>query len=180
MARQKVGDKKIERFRRLTGLPVVHAWVRGGTNHRVDLGLIDGVIVSYWDRMDGVIYYGSQWQPGPRRLPLPRGKKLSFSEVLAWYPEAAGGTAPQDPSPAPQPAPARKRARRLVARLSLWPRLYRPYFALYWAAGPVLFYLSIRALRVRLTVVGYIPRILQRIRKAQPPKVYTAIAARWK
>ena len=45
MARQKLGEKKLARYRRETGLPVVYGLVRGNTDHRVDLLLEDGSIV---------------------------------------------------------------------------------------------------------------------------------------
>ena len=43
--RQSVGKKKVEKYRVQTGLPVVGALVRGGTDHRVDLLLEDHSIV---------------------------------------------------------------------------------------------------------------------------------------
>lgn len=45
--RCKVGKKKVSAYMKKTGLPVIGASVRGGTDHRIDLYLQDGVIV-YW------------------------------------------------------------------------------------------------------------------------------------
>lgn len=43
-----LGPRKITRYRQQTGLDIVHGWVRGGTDHRVDLGLADGSIVELY------------------------------------------------------------------------------------------------------------------------------------
>lgn len=42
--RQRFNKKKVRRFRRETGLDVIAAMIRGGTDHRVDLCLRDGTI----------------------------------------------------------------------------------------------------------------------------------------
>ena len=47
MARCKIGEKKIKKYRQQTGLPIVRALARGGTNHRIDLCLKDGTVM-YW------------------------------------------------------------------------------------------------------------------------------------
>lgn len=39
-----LGPKKVKKLAEKTGLPVVKALVRGGTDHRVDLCLEDGTI----------------------------------------------------------------------------------------------------------------------------------------
>lgn len=46
--RQSVGARKVAKYKRLTGLPVVGALVRGGTSHRVDLLLDDGSITQWY------------------------------------------------------------------------------------------------------------------------------------
>ncbi len=46
--RQKLGQKKIAQYRRLTGLDIIAGTVRGGTDHRVNLHLSDGSIMYYW------------------------------------------------------------------------------------------------------------------------------------
>ena len=48
MARQRLGEKKTRKLREKTGLPVVRAVVRGGTDHRIDLYLEGGVIMSLY------------------------------------------------------------------------------------------------------------------------------------
>jgi hypothetical protein len=48
--RQTVGPKKIARYRRETGLPVVKALVRGDTHHRIDLYLEDGTVMCWYRR----------------------------------------------------------------------------------------------------------------------------------
>ena len=53
MARCVVGEKKVEKYRLQTGLPIVTAFVRGGTDHRVDLCLEDGTVASLY--RDGTI-----------------------------------------------------------------------------------------------------------------------------
>lgn len=55
MARNRVGEKKVKRYRELTGLPVIAALVRGNTDHRVDLCLEDGS-VWYLDK-DGTLEF---------------------------------------------------------------------------------------------------------------------------
>lgn len=42
-----VGPKKIAKYRAITGLPIISALVRGGTDHRIDL-LIDGGSIVHW------------------------------------------------------------------------------------------------------------------------------------
>ena len=42
MARQKLGPKKVNKLRETTGLDIVFALTRGGTNHRIDLHLKNG------------------------------------------------------------------------------------------------------------------------------------------
>lgn len=49
MARCRVGEKKVLAYRNKTGLPVVAALVRGGTDHRIDLCLEDGVVVHWFN-----------------------------------------------------------------------------------------------------------------------------------
>lgn len=48
--RQRLGKKKINRYKKETGLPIVEGLVRGNTNHRVDLRLKDGTIMHYWPK----------------------------------------------------------------------------------------------------------------------------------
>lgn len=48
MARNRVGEKKVKKLREKTGLPVLTALVRGGTDHRIDLLLEDGSIASLY------------------------------------------------------------------------------------------------------------------------------------
>ena len=48
--RQRLGQKKIDRYAKETGLPVVTALTRGNTDHRVDLFLEDGSRVAYWPK----------------------------------------------------------------------------------------------------------------------------------
>lgn len=48
MARCRVGEKKVSLYCKKTGLPVVAALVRGGTDHRIDLCLEDGVVVHWY------------------------------------------------------------------------------------------------------------------------------------
>ena len=45
MARQKVGEKKLRRLAEKTGLDLVAALVRGGTDHRIDLCVRGGEVV---------------------------------------------------------------------------------------------------------------------------------------
>ena len=46
MARQRLGQKKVNKLRQETGLDIIHVLVRGGTNHRRDLCLSDGTVTS--------------------------------------------------------------------------------------------------------------------------------------
>jgi hypothetical protein len=62
--RQKVGPKKVARYQRQTGLPIVGALVRGNTGHRVDLLLEGGKVVCLWP--DGTMEESSvRWEPRP-------------------------------------------------------------------------------------------------------------------
>ena len=45
MACCRIGEKKVALYRKKTGLLVVAALVRGGTDHRIDLCLEDGGVV---------------------------------------------------------------------------------------------------------------------------------------
>jgi len=45
MARQLLGEKKINNLRQQTGLDIVTVLVRGGTDHRKDLCLGDGSVI---------------------------------------------------------------------------------------------------------------------------------------
>jgi len=42
-----IGKKKIAKYKKITGLPVVGALVRGGTNHRITL-LLEGDLMADW------------------------------------------------------------------------------------------------------------------------------------
>ena len=53
MARNKIGPKKVKRLAEKTGLDVVSALTRGGTDHRIDLFLSDGSVVHLYK--DGTI-----------------------------------------------------------------------------------------------------------------------------
>ena len=46
--RQRLGKRKVRRYREKTGLDVVAGLVRGNTGHRVDLCLGDGSVVHMW------------------------------------------------------------------------------------------------------------------------------------
>lgn len=48
MARCIIGKKKVEKYKKQTGLPVVAACTRGGTNHRIDLYLEDGSLMRWF------------------------------------------------------------------------------------------------------------------------------------
>jgi len=48
MARQLLGEKKVNQLRKKLSLPIVQALVRGGTDHRIDLCLINGDVIHYW------------------------------------------------------------------------------------------------------------------------------------
>jgi hypothetical protein len=52
MARQKLSEKKTEKLRNKTGLPIIAVLVRGGTDHRKDLLLEDGSICSLFKNGD--------------------------------------------------------------------------------------------------------------------------------
>lgn len=43
-----MGAKKVDRLRRMTGLPLVAALTRGGTDHRVDLILANGTMFALY------------------------------------------------------------------------------------------------------------------------------------
>ena len=48
--RQRLGEKKIRRYARETGLQVISGVTRGGTYHRVDLFLEGGAVMYYWPK----------------------------------------------------------------------------------------------------------------------------------
>lgn len=51
--RQRLGQKKVAKLKRETGLDIVKVLVRGGTDHRKDLFLSDGSIVHLFK--DGIL-----------------------------------------------------------------------------------------------------------------------------
>lgn len=53
--KQRVGPKKLRRYARDTGLPVVAACVRGGWGHMVLLTLEDGRLASYFPNREGEV-----------------------------------------------------------------------------------------------------------------------------
>jgi len=61
MARQCLGLKKINRLRIKTGLDIVNVFVRGNTNHRKDLCIIDGYIY-YLYKNGEIIKTNNQWK----------------------------------------------------------------------------------------------------------------------
>ena len=74
--RQRVGLKKIRKWRKETGLPIYGALVRGNTNHRRDLLLPFGYIV-HWYR-DGSMYKSDiGWAHD----------NADYTELLAWMEE---------------------------------------------------------------------------------------------
>ena len=46
--RQTVGEKRLKRYRRETGLDVLAALVRGNTDHRIDLCIADGSVMHWY------------------------------------------------------------------------------------------------------------------------------------
>lgn len=54
MSRQLLGIKKVNRLRKLTGLPIEKVMVRGNTDHRQDLCLTDGRVISRY--RDGELF----------------------------------------------------------------------------------------------------------------------------
>lgn len=62
--RQFLGEKKIRKLRRQTGLDIESGMVRGGTEHRVDLLLVSGETVSLFP--NGNLYL---WRPDGRLTP---------------------------------------------------------------------------------------------------------------
>ena len=53
--RQRLGQKKINRYKRETGLSIVAGLVRGNTHHRVDLRLKDGSTKHYWPKTGEIV-----------------------------------------------------------------------------------------------------------------------------
>jgi hypothetical protein len=70
--RQRVGAKKVARYRRQTGLPVVGALVRGGTDHRVDLLLEGGIIMEWWPKTDEMQQSCVRWRDDEYHKDGPR------------------------------------------------------------------------------------------------------------
>lgn len=58
--RQLLGAKKLKRLAAETGLQIVKVMVRGGTDHRKDLCLEDGTIVSLY--RDGSMEADGRWR----------------------------------------------------------------------------------------------------------------------
>ena len=48
MARCRIGEKKVNQLKQKTGLPIITALTRGGTDHRIDLCLNDGSVMSLY------------------------------------------------------------------------------------------------------------------------------------
>ena len=66
--RQRVGEKKLRRLRDQTGLPVVAAMVRGGTDHRIDLCLEGGHVAALY--RDGTIENPVMFESGDGPKPI--------------------------------------------------------------------------------------------------------------
>jgi hypothetical protein len=67
MARNKITNPKmLARLAAIVGRPVVHAWTRGGTDHRKDAGLADGSIVH--------VYKDGTTEPSDIRWRVPESK----------------------------------------------------------------------------------------------------------
>lgn len=69
MARQRLGEKKVQKLRGLLGLPIVGAFARGGTEHRLDLCLEDGRILHLYP--DGSIEEATFRHGITTKLPPP-------------------------------------------------------------------------------------------------------------
>jgi hypothetical protein len=88
MARCAFGPKKVARFRRETGLPVVSAMTRGGTDHRIDLCLDGGLMVhmmpdrSWW--FDLSSRWGSRESPRFERVDLVGGPVAYHDNANAY------------------------------------------------------------------------------------------------
>ena len=86
--RQRVSEKTVRRYARETGLPVEFALVRGGTDHRIDLCLIDGSIVHWWPKTGEFEVDSQRWvrrdgMPQPvARCPELQWKRLERLEQL--------------------------------------------------------------------------------------------------
>jgi len=61
MARQVLNKKKTLRIAQETNLPVEQVFVRGNTEHRKDLCLSDGRVVSLFKDGD-IVDFGSRWK----------------------------------------------------------------------------------------------------------------------
>ena len=63
MARQRLGQKKVDKLRKQTGLDIIKVMVRGGTDHRLDLCLFNGTITRLYK--DGTMLKDSgKWYRG--------------------------------------------------------------------------------------------------------------------
>jgi hypothetical protein len=60
--RQRLNAKNTRKLQRVTGLPIHHVVVRGDTNHRQDLCLMDGSII-YRDTHGGLSQAPLRWKP---------------------------------------------------------------------------------------------------------------------
>lgn len=69
MARQRLSDKNVRKLAMRLELPITKVLVRGGTDHRKDLFLEDGAILSYWP--DGTLkpFYSYLLNPIPTKDP---------------------------------------------------------------------------------------------------------------
>ena len=71
MGRCAIGEKKVSKYRNKTGLPVLAALTRGGTNHRIDLLLDDGSVM-HWYKNGGFEVCSIKWNiEGWRERHLP-------------------------------------------------------------------------------------------------------------
>lgn len=76
MTRQLLSYRKVRGLARRTGLPIVAAMVRGGTDHRIDLCLDDGTI-AYLSRDGSVERSDERWSNSI----LERGRSSSDQEI---------------------------------------------------------------------------------------------------
>ena len=62
--RQRLGQKKVNKYAKATGLSVIHGLTRGGTGHRVDLCLEDGSVMHYWPKTGETTKSSIGWAGG--------------------------------------------------------------------------------------------------------------------
>jgi hypothetical protein len=80
--RQRVGEKKVKKYREMFKLPICTALARGGTDHRIDLFIEGGRIVNYYPHTKELeMDYSCKWDYSGWLIEHPRINYSSITDL---------------------------------------------------------------------------------------------------